>query len=142
METAHAECITGRAILKIDAGVSAFNIEVMDTNETRAAGLMHRKDLPKFSGMLFVYEEPQSVSFWMRNTLIPLDMLFFDETGKLTKIHENAIPMDETPIFGGDSILAVLEINGGLAHKLRISEGAILQHASFDQEIAAWPCKN
>ncbi len=90
--------------------------------------------------MLFVYDRPQSVSFWMRNTLIPLDMIFADETGLVRRVHSNAIPLDETPIFGGSQILAVLEINGGLAEQFGISAGTLLQHPAFDQSTAAWPC--
>ena len=103
---------------------------------------MLRETLPKFAGMLFVYPNPRSVSFWMQNTLIPLDMIFMDQTGTVTNVHNNAIPLDETPIFGGDSVFAVLEINGGLAQTLRIMPGAVMRHPAFEQEIAAWPCKN
>ena len=89
--------------------------------------------------MLFVYERPQVVSFWMRNTLIPLDMIFMDETGRVARIHENAVPLDETGIEGGDGIQFVLEINGGLAGQLGIVEGSQLRHPSIGNN-AAWAC--
>jgi uncharacterized protein len=137
-----AECAPGRAEIQMGNSSAAFNIEVVDTYEGRAKGLMFRETMPKFSGMLFVYDRPQSVSFWMRNTLIPLDMIFMDQTGLVVTVHSNAVPLDETPIFGGDSIFAVLEINGGMAEKLGIGPGAKMQHPAFDQENAVWPCKN
>lgn len=118
-----------------------FQVEVMDDESTRASGLMHREELPRFSGMLFVYDTPGPVAFWMKNTLIPLDMLFFDSSGKLVKIHENAIPLDETPIFGGNNILYVLEINGGLSATLGIETGAEIRHPSVDQSVAVWACE-
>ena len=65
--------------------------------------------------MLFVYEGPRRVAFWMKNTLIPLDMIFADATGRVTRVHANAVPLDETPIDGGEGVQFVLEINGGLA---------------------------
>jgi uncharacterized membrane protein (UPF0127 family) len=102
---------------------------------------MFRESLPQFSGMLFVYETPQPVAFWMRNTLIPLDMLFFDPAGRLTRIESDATPLDETPIPGGDNVRYVLEINGGLAESLGIDLGAELRHPALDQAAAAWPCE-
>lgn len=102
---------------------------------------MHRASLPMFEGMLFVYDHPQPVHFWMRNTLIPLDMLFVSQAGEITKIHENAIPLDETAIFGGDQVFAVLEINGGLAKKLQIETGSVVQHPAFNPALALWSCK-
>jgi uncharacterized membrane protein (UPF0127 family) len=112
----------------------------MDDDAERAQGLMFRESLPKFAGMLFVYETPQPVAFWMRNTLIPLDMLFFDATGRLTRIASSAVPLDETPIPGGDDIRYVLEINGGLAGSLGIDLGAEIRHPALDQDAAAWSC--
>ena len=90
--------------------------------------------------MLVVYERRQSVSFWMENTLIPLDMIFDDETGVVRRIHENAVPLDRTPIPGGDGIQYVLEINGGMAGMLGLSEGDQMRHPSIAQDVAAWPC--
>ena len=117
-----------------------FQVEVMDTPESRAQGLMHRENLDRFSGMLFIYETPQPVAFWMHNTLIPLDMLFFDSSGTLRKIHENARPLDRTPIPGGDDIQYVLEINGGAAGRLGIEVGAEIRHPGLNQEVVAWGC--
>jgi len=125
-----------------NGGSATFNVEVVDTNETRAKGLMFRENMARFSGMLFVYDSPQTVSFWMRNTFIPLDMIFIDPTGTVVRVHHNAVPLDESAIPGGDNIYAVLEINGGLAKTLGIQQGAVLQHLAFDPEIAAWPCNN
>ena len=126
--------------IRSQGNIVRFNVEVVDNFRMRALGLMHRESLPKFAGMLFVYEKPQSVNFWMRNTLIPLDMLFIDETGTVKKIHENAVPLSEDHIPGGQDILEVLEINGGLAKTLGLKAGAVIRHPSLDMEKAAWPC--
>ncbi|MBV1864779.1 MAG: DUF192 domain-containing protein [Rhodobacteraceae bacterium] len=104
-------------------------------------GLMFRTQMPRFSGMLFIYPEPSKVSFWMKNTLIPLDMVFLDQTGLVTKVHENATPHSLEAIPGGKDILAVLEVNAGLTRRLGIAEGAQMRHAAFDQDSAVWPCE-
>ncbi len=137
---AHAACAPDRVTLQGPWGQAQFTIELADDDAERGRGLMFRESMPQRAGMLFVYERPQSVSFWMRNTLIPLDMIFVDKTGIVQRVHSNAVPLDETPIFGGDNILAVLEINGGLALQYGIAAGTLLQHPSFDQSTAAWPC--
>lgn len=136
----HAECAPGRVDIRGDFGTASFTVEIADDAGERAQGLMNRPSMPTGQGMLFVYERPQPVSFWMRNTLIPLDMVFLDETGRVTRVHENAVPLDETPIPGGGGVLAVLEINGGLAGQIGIGEGAEMRHPAFDQDEAAWPC--
>ena len=101
---------------------------------------MHRAVMPRGDGMLFVYEMPQPASFWMKNTLIPLDMLFADISGRITHVHHNAVPGDLTPISGGQEVYAVLEINGGLAQKYGITAGSQLQHPIFSAGPAIWPC--
>ena len=76
----------------------------------------------------------------MRNTLIPLDMIFADETGTVTHVHENAVPLDETPIPGGDDVLLVLEVNGGMAGAIGIVVGSQIRHPALDTTLAVWPC--
>ncbi|MDF0599491.1 DUF192 domain-containing protein [Psychromarinibacter sp. C21-152] len=122
------------------AARARFSVEIADDPAEVARGLMHRESMPKSAGMLFIYPQPQTTHFWMRNTLIPLDMIFIGADGVVRKVHENAVPLDETPIFGGDDIQYVLEINGGLAGMLGIDAGDELRHPAVDQDLAAWPC--
>lgn len=133
-------CREDEVHLRGDWGQARFSVEVADTHETRARGLMHVKQMPRASGMLFVYPFPREVGFWMKNTFIPLDMIFLDETGTVRKVHQNAIPHDERPIMGGEDILVVLEINGGLTAQMGIVEGSQMRHPAFDTEKASWPC--
>jgi uncharacterized membrane protein (UPF0127 family) len=133
-------CALDRADLRGPWGQLSVTVSVADTVPERAQGLMNVPAMPRLTGMLFVYEDPQRVSFWMRNTLIPLDMLFMDASGTVTRIHENAIPLDETPIPGGGNVSAVLEVNGGLSADLGITEGTQLRHPAMPQDAAAWPC--
>lgn len=137
---AHAACSADRASLRGPWGQAGFAVEVADTNELRSRGLMFRQSMPRFSGMLFIYKQPHRARFWMRNTLIPLDMIFVDPKGVVKNIHSNAIPHDETTIDGGPGIIAILEINGGLANKLGIIVGSEMQHPAFGAR-AVWPCE-
>ncbi|WP_459850957.1 DUF192 domain-containing protein [Dongia sp. agr-C8] len=111
--------------LVIHAGGSAykFEVEIVTTPETRSQGLMYRKAMAANAGMLFIYPGEQPVSFWMKNTLIPLDMLFLKADGSIAHIAHNAVPLDETPIDSGAAVKAVLEVNGGTAAALGIKEG-------------------
>jgi uncharacterized membrane protein (UPF0127 family) len=137
---AAAACREDQVDLRGPGGVARFTVELADTVAERAQGLMHRESMPSAAGMLFIYERPQTASFWMKNTLIPLDMIFADPTGLVTHVHANAVPGDETPIPGGPNVQAVLEINGGLAARLGIVPGAELRHPALDQAQAVWPC--
>ncbi|HOO50926.1 MAG TPA: DUF192 domain-containing protein [Alphaproteobacteria bacterium] len=123
LSDAHAEEI--RIInpsLKKDRGIT-LSVEIALNNNDRAKGLMFRTELDDFSGMLFVFPEDRQVAFWMKNTLIPLDMLFIDATGMIVHIHKMAKPKDLTKIPSPQPIRAVLEINGGMSEKLGILEG-------------------
>lgn len=119
-------------------GKARFSIDVADDAQERAKGLMHVEKMPASYGMLFVYPSPQRVAFWMKNTLLPLDMIFADASGVVQHVHANAVPGDLTSIPGGDDIQYVLEINGGMAGMLGIRPGAELRHPSITD--AAWPC--
>jgi len=135
---AQSACAVDRVTLYGDWGQAAFAIAVADEPQERSQGLMFVEEMPMMSGMLFVYEAPQRVSFWMRNTLIPLDMIFADATGLVQHVHENAVPLDETGIPGGENIQFVLEINGGMAGRLGIGPGDVMQHPSI--VAAVRPC--
>lgn len=132
------DCATGRLSIRGDWGRAHFSVELAQTPTERAHGLMYVEQMPVMAGMLFVYERPQPVSFWMRNTLIPLDMIFADSSGTVTRVHSMARPLDETPIPGGTQVQYVLEINGGLAARLGIGPGDVLRHPVIAEP--AWGC--
>lgn len=137
---ATAACRGDAVFIRGDWGTARFSVEIADDPQEQAQGLMHRETMATSAGMLFVYDRPQRASFWMRNTLIALDMLFVDARGVVQHIHHDAIPLDETPIPGGDNIAAVLEINAGLARRMGIVVGSEMRHPSFAQSAAIWPC--
>lgn len=141
------DCTPGTAWLTTPAGTRlSVAVEIADDAAERAQGLMHRTTLPPGHGMLFVYETPRPASFWMKDTLIPLDMLFFDARGVLRHIHPMARPHDLTPVPGaaaGDpdpDRLLVLEIAGGEAARLGLTAGSTLAHPAVPQAGAAAPC--
>lgn len=133
-------CEAGVVDLRGPFGEVRFRVEIADDAAERAQGLMERTSLGRFSGMLFVYERVEPASFWMKNTLIPLDLLFLDAAGRVIRVHPDAVPGDLTPIPSGGPVRAVLEINGGLAAALGIAEGAVMRHPAFADGPAAWPC--
>lgn len=135
-----ADCAPGRADLRGAFGTAQVSVEIAATPAEQARGLMFRESLPTMAGMLFVYPDERDASFWMRNTLIPLDMVFLDEAGRVVRIHENAVPLDETPIRAGVPTLAVLELNGGLARRLGLRPGDEIRSPAMPQDLAAWPC--
>lgn len=134
-----AACAEDQVAVRGEFGQAQFGIELADTIAERSRGLMFVEQMGPMEGMLFAYDRASAVSFWMRNTLIPLDMIFADETGVVQNIHAMAQPLDETPIYGGDNIQFVLEINGGMAGRLGLNVGDQLQHPSIGED-AIWPC--
>ena len=133
-------CREDRVTLRGDWGQAAFSVEIADDPQERAQGLMFREKMSKGAGMLFVYDRPQRVmAFWMKNTPLPLDIIFLDHAGVVQTIAANAVPFDETPLPGGTGIQYVLEINGGLAASLGIAPGTQLRHPAISD--AAWPCE-
>ncbi|MEO7027701.1 MAG: DUF192 domain-containing protein [Caulobacteraceae bacterium] len=100
-----------------------FHVEIADTDAGREKGLMFRKSLAPDRGMLFDFKTPRPVAFWMKNTLIPLDMLFIDTQGRVLSIARDAKPMSETPIPSGGEVLGVLEVAGGRAAEIGAEPG-------------------
>ncbi|WP_054007904.1 DUF192 domain-containing protein [Cypionkella psychrotolerans] len=139
---AHAGCAPDTVELRGPSGVQRFSVEIADSEAERSQGLMFREKMPASAGMLFVYEQPKHAYFWMKNTLLPLDMVFADASGLVTAVHSDAMPMDETPIDGGAGVAVVLEINAGLAKRMGIAPGVVLRSAALDQSVAAWRCSD
>ena len=104
-------------------GVHVFSVEIADTEAAREKGLMYRKSLAPGQGMLFDFHREQPVGFWMKNTYIPLDMIFIRGDGRILSIAENTEPLSERVIPSGGPVLAVLEVAGGTARKLGIAPG-------------------
>lgn len=106
-----------------DGTSHVFSVEVAADAASRETGLMNRKELDEMKGMLFIFPRPRPVMMWMKDTLIPLDMLFIDGRGNVTRIFQNAKPMDESIISSRGVVAYVLELAGGSAAKLGLSEG-------------------
>ena len=100
-----------------------FVVEVARTPEQQATGMMNRQSVAPDRGMLFPYSPPQPVAFWMKNTLIPLDMIFIGEDGRISRIAENAVPMSLDVVPSVEPVVAVLELGGGRAAALGLKPG-------------------
>ncbi|KLN61403.1 hypothetical protein WH96_07160 [Kiloniella spongiae] len=105
-----------------------FDIEIASSNEERSQGLMYRKDMAENAGMIFIYDKPNNVMMWMKNTYIPLDMLFLNSEGKIVYIKENTTPHSTKTISSDQNVIGVLELNAGTAFRLGIKVGDIAQH--------------
>lgn len=108
-------------------GTQRFTVEVAATPQQQEAGLMFRKSLADNGGMLFPMDPPRTASFWMKNTLIPLDMLFIRTDGTIAFIGANTVPYSREPVSAGVPVAAVLELRGGRAAELGIREGDLVQ---------------
>lgn len=136
---AGAACRSDLVEIETPDGLAAFSVEIADTDEERSRGLMFRTDLAPDEGMLFVFEPPREVSFWMKNTPLSLDMLFIDARGRICGIEAGVEPYTLTPRPSGCAARAVLEINGGAAAELGVATGAKVRHPVFGPR-AALPC--
>jgi len=110
-------------ITRSDGKTFPFSVEVAETQQDQAYGLMFIQSLPENSGMIFPYDPPREIAFWMKNTLIPLDMLFVRPDHTIGRIVANARPQDLTPIPSEEPVSAVIEVNGGVAHKNDLAVG-------------------
>ena len=121
-----------RLCIETADGTLPFTIELAETPEEQARGLMFRTELDDDSGMLFPFPRERVASFWMKNTVIPLDLLFIRRDGTIESIAANAIPYDESPLASGEPVIAVLELRGGLAAEKGITPGDTVRWAAND----------
>jgi uncharacterized membrane protein (UPF0127 family) len=133
-------CTAGQPVLQplqslmlvTEKGRFAFKVEDADTFERRETGLMCRTALAPNRGMLFDFRQPsEDVAFWMKNTLIPLDIVFIRPDGRVLSIARNARPLDETPLPAGGEVRGVLEIAGGRAAQIGLMPGDKVLHRIF-----------
>jgi uncharacterized membrane protein (UPF0127 family) len=108
-----------------------FDVELALNDAERSRGLMFREKLGPYDGMLFDFYQEAPVSFWMKNTLIPLDMVFIAGDGTIKHVHSNAVPLSTDTIPSQFPVRAVLEINGGSARLLGIKPGDKVKHPIF-----------
>ncbi len=114
-----------------DRGPVRFRVEIAADRDSQERGLMFRKSMAPDAGMLFDFHGLVETSFWMKNTYIPLDIVFIRADGTISSIAPQATPLSETPIPSGEPVRAVLEINGGRAEQLGIEPGAKVHSAIF-----------
>ena len=108
-----------------------YHVEVAKTNEEQAEGLMYRLELKKNEGMLFLFDNEKKASFWMKNTLISLDIIFINKNGSINKIYKNTIPKSKKRIISKGEVLAVLEINAGEAIRNNIGYESFIDLEKF-----------
>lgn len=119
------------SIRTADGARHDFHVELAQTPVELQYGLMYRTEMPEDHGMLFIFPEESMRSFWMKNTLIPLDMIFIRTNGEIVNIQKDAQPNDLTSRPSTGPALAVLEINGGLSDKLGLAAGDVVYHSAF-----------
>ncbi|MBI3444735.1 MAG: DUF192 domain-containing protein [Magnetospirillum sp.] len=109
----------------------AISVELAQSPEQLSQGLMFRRDLPAGTGMLFDFGTSKPVSMWMKNTLVPLDMLFMDRGGRVVYVEEFAVPGSLQPRGPGEPVLGVLELPAGTARRLGLAPGDRVEHEMF-----------
>jgi uncharacterized membrane protein (UPF0127 family) len=119
--------------IQTQTGVFPFFVEVMRSESEREKGLMFRRYLPPDRGMLFDFKVEAPVMMWMKNTFLPLDMIFISRSGVVKNIVQNAEPMSETIIPSGGNVFAVLEVNAGTAAKIGVHAGDRVEHPIFSK---------
>lgn len=120
------------AIETTDGRTHNFRVEIARTPDQRAQGLMYRRQMAPDAGMLFLFDGVEERAMWMKNTFIPLDMLFIDERGKIVRIEQRTVPHSLRTILSGGPVAAVLELNAGTAARLAIGPGDRVIYAAFN----------
>ncbi|HSF93729.1 MAG TPA: DUF192 domain-containing protein [Thermohalobaculum sp.] len=124
-------CDPATVTLMAASGAQTFRVEIADEPAEQARGLMFRPSMPADAGMLFIFDPPRPASFWMENTMLPLDMVFIDDTGRVESIAVRADTYSRRVSASQGPVRAVLEINAGLSQELGIAPGTQAVHAAF-----------
>ena len=128
---ARAEAPLQRLEVDTASGPHLFKVEVMSTDAERERGLMNRRSLAKDRGMLFDFHREAPVYFWMKNTFIPLDMIFVGRDGRVVSVKHDAKPLDETIIPSGGPTQGVIEVYAGVADAIGVKPGDAVRHPMF-----------
>ena len=122
-------------VIDTDHGPVKFKVEIAADEASQHLGLMYRKTMAPDAGMLFDFHQPQYVAFWMKNTILPLDMIFIRRDGTISSVAPDAVPYSETSIPSAEPVRAVLEINAGRAAALGIAPDERVHGAIFDTAL-------
>lgn len=125
-------------IITKDEKKHLFSIEVAKTPKEQEVGEMFRSNVPDNGGMLFVWPAPQQSNMWMKNTIVPLDMVFIDANHRIQAIAENTVPYSLAPISSYGAVIATLELKGGITEQLGIVVGDKVESPAFDQQDSAF----
>jgi uncharacterized membrane protein (UPF0127 family) len=137
---AESSCDPNRIDILAGKDRHRFSIEIADDPAEQARGLMFRPTLAADAGMLFIFDPPRPAHFWMRNTMIPLDMIFIDDAGRVESIAERPDTFSDRVSSSRGPVRAVLEVNGGVSRLLGISPGAQAVHPAFREAPEALRC--
>lgn len=127
---------TSTVVIDTDRGPQTFKVEIAADQASQERGLMYRKEMAPNAGMLFDFHTPQWETFWMKNTVLSLDMIFIRQDGTISSVAPNAVPFSTTSIPSAEPVRAVLEINGGRAAALGIEPGQKVHNAIFRNALA------
>ena len=125
--------VKSELVIVTSGGPQKFQIEIATTPGQQAQGLMYRRTMAADAGMLFPYASPRRLAFWMKNTFVPLDLLFIATDGRVVNIQQRTVPHSLEPIRSRGKVLAVLELNGGTVSRLNIKPGDRVEHAVFEK---------
>ncbi len=132
-------CAPDRIDIRTDRGDVSYSVEIADDLEERARGLMFREEMPRDAGMIFIYPEAQPMAFWMKNTPLPLDIIFISRRGVICGIAENTTPFSEKSIPSGCAAQVALEVNAGEAAAQGLRRGAAVRHPAILDPV--WACE-
>ncbi|MEM7270494.1 MAG: DUF192 domain-containing protein [Pseudomonadota bacterium] len=137
--SAEAACAPDSVEVKTRGGAVAYQVEIADTQAERARGLMFREEMAPDEGMFFIFQDVRERAFWMRNTPLPLDIIYINKRGVICSIAENTTPFSDAPIPSGCAAAYVLEVNAGQSAARGLKVGAPVRHPAMNKPV--WACE-